>query len=180
MEPPDPARAAGGRACSPSQVGPRRTPARALAEPSRPAETWLRAGRLARELRSRAHRACGKGRGPGRGGAAGWVLDAGNVRERRLLLSLPRQPAAVVEKSCAWKSDLLGSRREPSSPVAAGGLGPAAPAGTAARGSWAQVGAPGTVPGGPPRGHPRGAWSVACGSRRPQTSAASLIRAAFL
>lgn len=35
-------------------------------------------------------------------------------------------------------------------------------------------------PWGPPCGHPRGAWSVACGSRRPQTSAASLIWAAFL
>lgn len=167
MEPPDPARAAGGKACSPSQVGPRGTLARVLAEPSPLAETWLRAGRLARELRSRAHRACGKGRGPGRGGAAGRVMDAGNVRERLLLLSLPRQPAADVEKSCAWKSDLLGSRREPSSPAAAGGLGPAAPAGTAARGSWVQLRAPGTASGGPPHGHSRGAWSVACGARRP-------------
>lgn len=37
-------------------------------------------------------------------------------------------------KNCAWNGNLPGSRREPSSPAAAGGLRPAAPAGTAARG----------------------------------------------
>lgn len=155
-----------GEAAPRARWGWRGTPARVLAEPSRPAETWLRA----RELRSGAHGARGEGRGLGRGAAAGRVLDAGNARERLLLFSLPRPPAAEVEKSCVWNSDLPGSRRESCSPAAAGELRPGVTAATAALGSWAQLRAPGTAPEGPPVVAPAGPglWRVGHAGHRRQ------------
>lgn len=124
----------------------------------------------ARELRSGAHGARGEGRGPGRGAAAGRVVDAGNGGERLLLVSLPRPPAAEVEKSCVWNSDLPGSRRESCSPAAAGELRPAVTAATAALGSWAQLRAPGTALEGPPVVAPAGPglWRVGHAGHRRQ------------
>lgn len=179
MEPRDPARAAGGKACSRSQVGPRGTLARARADPSRPAETWLRAGRLARELRSRARRACGREEdGPGRcsgTGAGRWECEgtatsalttpaAASRRGKKLCLEerFAREPARAQLSRRPRRAWTGGAR----------GHGGARSLGAAPCARYS--------PWGPPCGHPRGAWSVACGSRRPQTSAASLIWAAFL
>lgn len=154
MEPRDPVRAARGR--ERLQPG----PGGAGGGPPRggPAETWLRA----RELRSGAHGARREGRRPGRGAAAGRVLDAGNGRERLPLFSLPRPPAAAVEKSCVWSSALPGSRREWRSPAAAGELRPPVTASVAALGCRAHLCAPGTRgrgrPWSPPRDPVCGVW----------------------
>lgn len=163
MEPPDPARAAGGRACSPSQVGPRRTPARALAEPSRPAETWLRAGRLARELRSRAPPSLreGKRTGPGRCSGMGvgcWECErtatsaltapaAGSSRGKKLCLEerFAREPARAQLSCRRWRAWTGGARGHGGARVLGAG-----------RCAWYSPW--GAAPWSPPRGLVCGVW----------------------
>lgn len=162
LESPGPARAAGERARSPGQVG--RAARVGGTEPPGREELGLRARRLAREPGSRAPGAHGEGRGPSPG--PGRVSDAGNGRERLLLFSPPRPPAAEVEKLCLerqfagkparaelsrrrWRAPTGGSRGHRGARL------------------WAQPGAEvralGTAPRGPRGGRPGKAWCVSLG-----------------
>ena len=135
----------------------------------------MRARRPARELLPGARGARGEG-GLSRGGAGGTVAGRWEREGAPLRLWSPWSPSRSGKKLCL-------ERRFSGKPARAqlsrlcrrtetGARVPGA-AWRGARRAWYRAR-------GPPRGRPRGARSAACGSRRPQTSAASQIWAAFL